>query len=261
MKLRVILIGLLILLVGAAYLGAGALVLWLPCQGELLIGFCELGKIIFAILGLLLLAAYLGLVILLQRRQKLLAVLLVSLIFLAIPLALTFGVLRRAPALQPYALPSLRQNGQQQVEFVSFSDTPVNDAQTGQAVGFITSGVVRVKQSGQYEIYPMNPKGEVYTRVLSADGERLARVESVYLQAGEDYPFEYFVEFQIGQAMTGCIPASWKVFWRVQSIPPFPWYLFGRGVFAQVYPDDSGEYAYVTHINPGFQTGIYQVCP
>ena len=136
---------------------------------------------------------------------------------------------RRDPALQPYALPSLRHNGQQQVEFVSFSDTPIEATEAGEKAGFIASGVVRVSQSGRYDIYPLNPKGDFYTRVLTTGGERLAQVESHYLQAGESYPFEYFVEIQDGQAVAGCVPASWKIFWRVQSVPTFPLYLFGRG--------------------------------
>lgn len=261
MKPGSVVLGLFALLTCGVYWGAGALVVWLPCQGELLIGFCELGKIFLVALGALLLAIYLGLVFFLHRRGMQPAAVLISLAFLAIPLVLIFGVLRRDLALQPYALPSLRHNGQQQVEFVSFSDTPVEAAQPGQKAGFIASGVVRVNQSGRYVIDPIRLKGKAPPRVLSADRERPAQAESHYLEAGESYSFEYFVEIQARQSGADCAPASWNVLWEVQSVPPFPLYLFGRGVFAQVYPDDSGEYAYVTHINPDFQTGQYLVCP
>lgn len=268
---RLIPFWLLVVLVCTAYVATDALVVWLPCQSELLIGFCELGKFIVISLGSILLAIYMILVYLIQRRGRtlnipsegksgLLAPVVIGLIFLAIPVFFNFGILRRDPALRPYAQASLRQNGQKLVEFVSFSDVPRYVTQPGGKPGFIASGVIRVRESARYEIQPMRFKGETPTRVLSIEQESNAQAEWRDLQGGESYNFQYLVEIQAEQTGADCAPISWKVLWQVNSLPPFPLYLFGQGVFAQVYPDDSGEYAYVTHVNPAFQTSEYIVC-
>ena len=107
-----------------------------------------------------------------------------SLIFLAIPVVFNFGVLRRDPALQPYAQAPLRHNGQQLVEFVSFTDVPRDVTQPGGKPGFIASGVIRVRESARYEIHPMRFKGEIPIRVLSIGRERNTQVEWRDLQEG-----------------------------------------------------------------------------
>ena len=74
MGFRLITIWVLVLLVCAVYFATAALVVWLPCQSELLIGFCELGKFIVISLGSFLLLIYIILVFLLQRHGRTLAV-------------------------------------------------------------------------------------------------------------------------------------------------------------------------------------------
>jgi hypothetical protein len=255
-----------VLIVCAVYLAAGGLVLWMPCRGELLIGFCSLGKLIITVAGGVLLGIYLLLVWVLRGQDALWSsirihgtILLLSIAFLAIPVTFVFGVLRRDSNLQPYAIDSLRRNGSAQIEFVSFSDTPIELREPDKKLGFIASGVLRVRRSGRYLIYPIRLKGEP-ARILTPDGKRLAEIERRYLEAGETYQFDYFVDTLTERTGSDCSTVSWKVLWQVESVDPFPLYIFGRGAFAQVYPEDSGDYAYVTHINPDFQTGNYTVC-
>lgn len=119
MKLRKLLFWLFVLTTSAAYVSVGALVVKLPCRGELLVGFCALSKIILVTVGAFFLAIYF-LIILVSFRckstpactaapsQGVAALTLISLGYLALPIVFLFGILRLDPALQPFAIPALR---------------------------------------------------------------------------------------------------------------------------------------------------------
>lgn len=269
--MRSIFFWLLICLTCVVYLATLLLVLWIPCQGELLIGFCNLGKIFIAAIGVMLLSAYLFLVFLDKRRRSsrpqssnsgpdIVLPIVLTLVFLIMPLGYLFGPIRRDHNLQPYSLAANRQNGVEEIEFLTFSDNPVEGSQSGKLQGFLATGDLQVAKSGIYTIQPIRPKGDVPIFVMTGNQSHLATEESIYLNAGEVYQFDYFTEIQPNENSTDCEMVSWKILWQVESIPPFPLYLFGQGAFAQVYPDDTGEYAFVTHINPDFQTDYYEIC-
>jgi len=119
LKLRKLLFWLFVLTTSAAYVSVGAMVVKLPCRGELLVGFCALSKIILVTVGAFLLAIYFLITLVSFRckstpartaapSQGAAALTLISLGYLALPIVFLFGILRLDPALQPFAIPALR---------------------------------------------------------------------------------------------------------------------------------------------------------
>jgi hypothetical protein len=254
------------------YVGAAYIELNLPCEDSLFIGLCGLGRILLVFFYSVFVFAF-CLYVYIQWKKGPDAlnerVLLAGLLSSAIPIVLLFESLRTNPSLRPYELESLRAHGKAQIQFVSFSDTPVYDQETGKLISLVLKGTVVVNKAGNYTIHPMRLKGKIPVSIREYENNRYARARRQYLDAGTPYEFVYlgriepleisgrgyspdYIE-QIKQAEK----FSWKVLWTVESYPPFPLYLLGIGAFAKVYPDDSGEYAYITHINDKFQTNEY----
>lgn len=262
------------------YAGASLISLSLPCADSLLIGLCGVGRILFVffIFGLILLFC---IYIFIQRRSVLNTldngegkpvlnkrIFLAGLIFSAIPMAYTLVFLATHPDIKPLALESLQTNGREQIHFVSFSDTPVYDQSTGILTGLYLKGTIVVERAANFTIYPMRLKGLVpaSTRDL---GKQPAQEMQEHLRAQTPYEFAYFVSIEpieiagkgfgvdYVEQISQTDSFSWKVLWQVESYPPFPIYLFGIGAVARVFPDASGEFGQVTHIDPMFQTAEY----
>jgi hypothetical protein len=253
----------------------------LPCSDSFFIGLCRSAKYALTFIAITLTAAFFVYVIV--QRVKLsskqvgreflqvmnVRVFYVALFFLAIPITYTVISTRSHPAWQPYALESLQVNGQEQIRFISFMDTPLYDSSTGKLLGLELTGTIEVVRRGTYTIYPMSLKGDYPVgRAVHKDNvsTEMMRVE---LEPNKVYEFTYVVPihpFEISRQgyhsdyVAGFQEAesfSWKVLWRIEAYPLYPIYLFGVGAVAQVYPDDSGEFAYVTHVNNQFETKQY----
>lgn len=260
---------------GTTYIG-----LRLPCEDSLFIGLCGFGRILLILISLALTLTFCLYVIIQWRKLSKVKVadghyslnrrmLFVGLLFSAIPSIWLLVSLRTDPSLEPYALESLRANGQEQIQFVAFSDTPIYDQETGRIIGLRLTGTVTVNKAGSYTIHPMRSKGIVPISIRGHENNQYATVIHQQLEGKTPYEFVYLGIIEPLEIMDkGYSPDyieqimqaenySWKIKWRVESYPPFPFYLLGIGAVAQVYPDASGEYAYVTHINSEFQTNEY----
>ena len=260
---------------GTTYIG-----LRLPCEDSLFIGLCGFGRILLILISLALTLTFCLYVYIQWRKLCKVKVadghyslnrrmLFVGLLFSAIPSIYLLVSLRTDPSLKPYALESLRANGQAQIQFVSFSNNPTYDQEIGNLISLELKGTIIVNKAGSYTIHPMRLKGIIPIKIVERENKQYATITRQYLEAGTPYEFAYvgimepleimdkgyspdYIE-QIMQAEN----YSWKIQWRVESYPPFPFYLLGIGAVAQVYPDASGEYAYITHINSEFQTNEY----
>jgi hypothetical protein len=252
---------------------AGWLRFLLPCHSSFLIGICELARL----LGIFIHAVILGGLFLLAwlvRRSRASPASVNRRIFSAgagvslLVLAVLFVTVRTHPDFQPHAMESLREQGRRQIVFLDFQEDPVYDPATGFLSELRIKASFRANRAGTYTVHPIRLSGPIPASVLSAGGSARAAEEKLALAEGEIGQLSYRVwvdPIQVSgrtfspRTLEQYQAASfhWNAIWTIEERFPFPLFLFGRGAYAQVYPDSSGEVSFVTHVHPGFRTRDY----
>lgn len=258
------------------YSAALAVEFYLPCRNEFLVDFCFLSRLGSLFIAICLLSIFGGYVLWERKRIRTDAkhvggndsfasfqkrVFVAALLFSILPMVSIIWSITENPVLQEVRAERQRVRGREEISFISFSDKSVYDENSGKLLALQLTGVIEVKESGRYRIDPMRLKGEYPIVIREEPNDTIARTKTVNIESGQPYTVKYKAEIQslsnteAERILGKQEQVSWKVLWDIErSASLIPKQVPVR---ARVYPNDSGEFSYVTHVNEEFQTQSY----